>query len=117
MGVKSFFKKFGQIALMEAPMILAAAGLPAALAPAIAIGIQAGKNMKGASNTQKAEEARKIAQQVITSTNAVLVQNGHPPLVDETVSDSALDSAIKLTYDVAKMKDAATGPDPVPPTP
>lgn len=106
-GFKDFMKKFGKIAIMEAPLIVSAMGLPPEVGQAIGIGVAAAQQMQGATNEQKAQQAATIAKQVLGATNAVLTNNGHPPLVDETVSDDALNHAIKITYDITKMKNDA----------
>lgn len=108
MTIKGFFKKFGQIALMEAPFALQAAGLPVELGSAIAIGVSAAKGMVGADTQGKAAESAILAKEILAATNQVLVARGHAPLVDEAVSDDALAHAIKITYDITKMKDAAS---------
>ena len=113
MGFGDFFKKFAAIAAQIAPLMLQAAGLPPALGSAIVNGITAAQAMPGATNEAKAAQAATIAQASISATNAVLVQQGHAPFVDETVSADALNQAIKLTYDVTKMVHTASG-DPMP---
>lgn len=105
MGVKSFFKKFGQIALMEAPFALQAAGLPVELGSIITIGVTAAKGMSSPDNQVKAQEAAVLAKEILAATNTVLVARGHAPLVDEAISDDALAHALKVTYDIAKMKE------------
>lgn len=108
MNVKSFFKKFGQIALMEAPFVLQAVGLPVELSSMVTIGVTAAKGMTSADNQVKAQEAAIVAKEVLAATNAVLVSRGHAPLVDEAVSDDALAHVLKMTYDISKMKEGVT---------
>ncbi len=113
MGFGSFFKKFADIAATIAPIALTAAGLPPALGTAIVSGITAAQGIAGASNETKAAKAAEVAQASLQATNAVLVAQGHQPLVDEAVSADALNQAIKLTYDMTKMVHQANG-DPMP---
>lgn len=109
MSFGSIMAKFATILSSVAPMALAAAGLPPALGTAIVTGITAAQGMVGASNDQKAVQAATIAQASIAATNAILVSNGHPVLIDPTASTDALNTAIKMTYDIGQMLHTADG--------
>lgn len=119
MDVGSFFKKFAEISARVAPLVLIALGLPPVVASAITQGITVAQTIAGATNTEKAAKAATIAQASIEAMNAIAMQHGGGPLVDETVSADALAQAVKMTYDITKMVHTANG-DPMPaaaPTP
>lgn len=109
-----FFKKFAAVAVQVAPIALMSIGQPPELATAIVTGITTAATMVGATNTEKAAKAAQIAQASIKAMNAIAVQHGGAPLVDETITDDVLANAIKLTYDMTKMAHTASGtPMPV----
>lgn len=102
--------KWLQLVQVFAPLILSFIPRLAPLAPFVSNGIQEAEQLPGASSAEKQAHAIQIARNGIASVNAVA---GHP-LLDPTISDQLIGSAVNTVVSVTNLVHAAHTGTPAP---
>jgi hypothetical protein len=109
----SKFSRFLEILARVAPLTLSLIpGIPAAIAPFVAMGIAQAEHLPGASGPAKLQAAISITRQGFAGLNAAA---GHE-VIDPDLSDAALAHGISAVVDIANIMAKKTAAGTAPPT-